>query len=286
VENLGTFEETGLICYAKIYEYITNATSGTLVYEDDITGINLDPLGGFASLGFNDYNFALEGVYGLEVQIPLLADDFPNNNEDILGIGIDGTPPTSQHTVDPATPDGENGWYVSDVTVSFTATDALSGVDHIEYKVNGGSVQTGISVTLTTDGDNDVEYRAVDNVGNAEGWNSVATIQIDQTAPTVELTWESPDNVNVVFTATCSDATSGMDYVEFYLNDGLMFTAPAVPFEYTITWSPTLKNAEFTAKAFDMAGHFDTDMVTGIEAIPVPQGQTTPTPVTQKTNSL
>ncbi|MCK5112707.1 MAG: hypothetical protein KAQ84_04120, partial [Thermoplasmatales archaeon] len=89
-----------------------------------------------------------------------------------------------------------------------------------------------------------------------------------------------------IFTATCSDATSGMDYVEFYLNEGLMFTAPAAPFEYTIVWSPTLKTAEFTAKAFDMAGHFATDMVTGIEAIPVPHGQTTPTPVTQQTNPL
>jgi len=290
LENLGTFEETGLTCYAEILEFITNETSGTLVWDANVTGIDLDPLGGEETLAFGSYGFPIQGVYGLYLDLPLGNDDFPNNNGDVLGIGVDDTAPNSQHTIDPATPDGENGWYVSDVTVSFTADDGTeawqSGVDHIEYKVNGGSVQTGNSVTLTTDGDHDVEYRAVDNVGNAEGWNSVTTIQIDQTVPNVELTWESPDNVNVVFTATCSDATSGMDYVEFYLNDGLMFTAPAVPFEYTIAWSPTLKTAEFTAKAFDMAGHFATDMVTGIEAIPVPQGQTTPTPVTQKTNSL
>jgi len=291
VENAGVFIETGMNVNAEIYEYITNTTVGTLVYDEDYTTGTLDPLGGQETATFPGYTFPdIAGVYLLIFTITLANDDYPDNNIMDLGIGVDNEAPNSQHTIDPATPDGLNGWYVSDVTVSFTADDGTevwqSGVDHIEYKVNGGSVQTGDSVTLTTDGDNDVEYRAVDNIGNVEGWNSVTTIQIDQTVPNVELTWESPDNVDVIFTATCSDATSGMDYVEFYLNDGLTFTAPAAPYEWTVVWSPGLKNAEFKAKAFDMAGNFATDMVTGIEAIPVPQGQTTPTPVTQKTNSL
>jgi len=118
-----------------------------------------------------------------------------------------------------------------------------------------------------------------------ETTNSV-TFDLDKTVPEIELTWESPDNVNVIFTATCSDATSGMDYVEFYLNDGLMFTAPAAPYEYTLPWSSGLEDAVFTAKAFDMAGNFDFDDVTGIVPVPVPQSQRTPTLVAQKTNSL
>ncbi|MCK5261925.1 MAG: hypothetical protein KAJ44_07065, partial [Thermoplasmatales archaeon] len=73
-------------------------------------------------------------------------------------------------------------------------------------------------------------------------------------------------------------------YVEFYLNDGWMFTDNAAPYEWTVVWSPGLKTAVFTAKAFDMAGHFATDDETGIVAFPYPHS--TPTPATQKTNPL
>jgi hypothetical protein len=34
---------------------------------------------------------------------------------------------------------GMNGWYVSDVDVSASATDTLSGVDYSEVRVNGGA---------------------------------------------------------------------------------------------------------------------------------------------------
>ncbi len=288
VENAGVFVEAGMNVNAEIYEYITNTTSGTLVYDEDYTTGTIDPLGGQETATFPDYTFDnIAGVYLLTITVTLPADDMPNNNIMELGIGVDNVAPNSQHTIDPATPDGENGWYVSDVTLDFTANDGTevwqSGLDHIEYRVNGGSWQTGISVTVTTDGEHTVQYKAIDNVGNEESANSV-DFKIDQTVPIVDLQWESPDNVHVDFTAVCSDATSDMDYVEFLLNDGLMFTDNAAPFEWSIVWTPSLKTAIFKSIAYDMAGNNAFDTETGIEAYPVPHS--TPNPVVRQTNPL
>src|SRR5262249_58219327 len=41
---------------------------------------------------------------------------------------IDKSPPVITPTVTPASPDGTNGWYTSDVTVSWSTTDPPSGV--------------------------------------------------------------------------------------------------------------------------------------------------------------
>jgi len=46
------------------------------------------------------------------------------------------------------------------------------------------------------------------------------------------------DNVHVIFTANCDDASSGIDRVEFYLNDELCFTDYIIPYEWTIVWPP------------------------------------------------
>ena len=175
----------------------------------------------------------------------------------------DITPPVTTCTLNPPEPNGENGWYVSDVEVTLNATDDMSGVNVTEYRINGGIIKTYTEpFNVTTDGEHMLEYRSIDYAGNVEDWKSVE-FKIDQTKPQIDLQWENPDNTFVIFTADCSDATSGMDYVEFYLNESLMFTDNAAPFEYTIMWSPGLKYAVFTATAFDMAGNSETDDISG-----------------------
>jgi hypothetical protein len=199
VENNGTFPEYGLTCYAEIWEYISDPENGSLVYEDEITDIDLEPLGGTELLNFKDFTFAYEGIYCLYIDLPLEIDDFPENNQRELVIGIDDTKPVSSHILNPPEPDGENGWYVNDLEVTLTASDprsndVSSGVDMIKYKVGGGSEQTIIGstgsflITQKHDGhDILVEYWAVDNVGNTESKHSF-TVDMDQTPPTTDLT--------------------------------------------------------------------------------------------------
>jgi hypothetical protein len=273
VNNLGTFKEKDLTCYAEIWDYI-NDTNGTLDYTANVSGITLDALGGEQTLAFASFNFQAEGAYGLFVNLPLTGDSSPSNNLKSLGIGVDTTPPVSTHGLTPITPDGKNGWYVSDVTVKITSTDpeshgVKSGVKEIQYKVDDGSwqTQTGSTATVkvTTDAQHTVYYKGVDNVGNTESEKNVK-FNIDKTKPTftMESSWHRDGGFKYIVTifANCTDAMSGMDKVEFYYNDVLQETVyktgvgVTVVFTWNYSYAPNL-NVTIKTIAYDKAGNND-----------------------------
>ncbi|NOU85883.1 hypothetical protein GC102_08865 [Paenibacillus sp. LMG 31460] len=125
--------------------------------------------------------------------------------------------PISSASVSTVTPDGSNGWYTSEVTVSIAVYDQISGVAKTEYQVNNGAwiTYTG-SIPAFVEGTYKVGYRSTDQAGNVE---QVKTIEfkIDQTAPlvTVQLDKTSlwPPNhemVTVHAAVYASDAASGV----------------------------------------------------------------------------
>jgi hypothetical protein len=125
--------------------------------------------------------------------------------------------PISSATLSSAAPNGSNGWYTSDVTVSLAVYDALSGVAKTEYQVNNGPwiTYTG-SIPAFVEGTYKIDYRSTDRAGNVE---EVQTIEfkIDQTAPllTVQLDKTSiwPPNHKMVTVQAAvygSDAGSGV----------------------------------------------------------------------------
>jgi hypothetical protein len=279
--NLGTFQELDQTCSAEIWEFITEPENGTQQYTDEITNIDLDtPLGGTVPLAFDDFTFAYEGRYGLYLAMPDANedDDFPKNNFIRYGIGVDDTKPVSEHSLDPADPDGENGWYVNDLEVTLTAhdpwsMDVSSGVKEIKYSVGGGATQTitgstGTFLITQEDDDNDVlvEYWAIDNVGNQESHHTF-TVDMDQTDPTVDLIYEVVEGDPIQgwlmrFTATATDATSGMDRVEFFLNEGHQATVSGAGPEYV--WEFTYYgdlSIDIRADAYDIAGNMAQDVV-------------------------
>jgi hypothetical protein len=282
--NLGTFDELDQTCTAEIWEYITDPENGTKQYEDAITNIDLDePLGGTVQLAFDDFTFAYEGRYGLFLAMPDANgdDDFPKNNAIRWGVGVDDTDPVSSHALNPADPDGENNWYVNDLEVTLSAYDPLvmdvsSGADFINYRVNDGTTQTidgDIEITgtfLITQADDlddvKVEYWAVDNVGNSEDSHTFY-IDMDQTDPTVDLTYEvvsgNPiQGWTLEFTATCSDATSGMDRVEFFLNAGLQSVVSGSGPTYQWSWIYFGDlSVDIRADAYDIAGNMASDII-------------------------
>jgi len=115
---------------------------------------------------------------------------------------------------------GSNGWYVSDVGVSLSATDTDSVVKDIHYKVDGGAytVTSGsaASFTLNTEAKHTVVYYAVDNSWNQEASHSL-NVNIDKTAPTVtasaspSLAKANNKSVLVTVSGNLSDAISGPD---------------------------------------------------------------------------
>ena len=154
----------------------------------------------------------------------------------IVSFDDDTTPPVTTVTLDPPEPDGDNGWYVSDVEVTLYATDDLSGVNTTYYRINNGTWEMYTEpFILESDGYYMIEYYSVDNAGNEEEVKS-AEIKMDQTPPTVELKRESIVNetgVKVIFSAYCDDVTSGLKGgVEFYMNDELQIYDEDEPYEW------------------------------------------------------
>lgn len=128
--------------------------------------------------------------------------------------GIDNEAPASAASVSGTT--GAGGWFTSQVAVTLTATDALSGVAFIEYRVNLGAFQTYANpVGISVDGVHTVEFFATDAVGNPEALQSLA-LRIDTTPPAFASTSPSgfvtiPD---VTVSWTADDATAGISRYE------------------------------------------------------------------------
>jgi len=161
----------------------------------------------------------------VNVVIPSLA---MSNNDDT-------TPPVTVCTLDPPIPNGENGWYVSDINVTLNATDDMSGVKEIYYRIDEGewNNHSGDIIVFSLNHDclidGFIEFYAIDFAGNIEETKSLCCIDIDQIPPYIDLTWEvyggNPvDGWEILFTATVFENCSGMDRVEFYLNGVLQET--------------------------------------------------------------
>ena len=179
-----------------------------------------------------------------------------NSNDDI-------TPPTTSYSLDPSTPNGENGWYKS-VAIIIYAYDSESGVNSIQVSLNGGSwlTQPGDIAIFIFDSDGDnflVRYTAVDNAGNQAPIKNF-TIDIDGTNPVVIFEYEC-EKIDwggwlFYFNATANDKTSKMNRVEFYLNDVLQDTVigpgPIYSWKSMPGWG---LNPIIRAVAYDFAGN-------------------------------
>jgi hypothetical protein len=280
VENNGTFPAYNLTCNAQIWDFIENH-NGTLLYEDEITDIDLEePVGGTKLLTFDDFTFTMEGVHGLYLDFPYEKDDFTENNNKYLVIGVDDTPPIVWiEGIDPEEPNGENGWYVDDILITICAEDPEiqegvpgSGVCGFYYSINGGSAQfvpgDCFSFIFAEDGEeNIVEFWAVDCVGNISPKYHII-FNMDQTVPDVVFSYEllgwTPRNGWLFeFTAIAVDAMSGMDRVEFFLNNELqeIIEDPGPEYIWTLYYTPIPGNAVFRATAYDKAGLFESDEI-------------------------
>ena len=152
-----------------------------------------------------------------------------------LSTNDDTTPPVTTHTLDPPEPDGDNDWYVNDVNVTLKATDDMSGVKEIHYRVAEGEWKnhTGDFLIIVLDYDclidGLIEFYAVDFVGNQEETKSVSGIKIDQLPPEINFTYKITGGNELTgwdirFTVETMDDCSSVFCVEFLLNGVLQDT--------------------------------------------------------------
>ena len=114
--------------------------------------------------------------------------DYIRITPDDCPTGADTTAPTTTATSAPAP--NAAGWSNADVNVTLTGADNAngSGVDKVEYKVDGGAFATySAPVAITADGTHTVEYRSTDKAGNVEATKSL-TVKVDKAAPATTAT--------------------------------------------------------------------------------------------------
>jgi hypothetical protein len=142
-----------------------------------------------------------------------------------LTADLAGTPPTTTVALAPSTPNGSNGWYVSNVHVTATATDAAGGSCTAETRcildpasppasfgdIPPGCAFTGAGADVSSDGTHVIYAASKGVAGNVETPVSVA-FKIDKTPPTVTC---GPTPVFLLggmggnVSASVTDATSG-----------------------------------------------------------------------------
>jgi hypothetical protein len=163
---------------------------------------------------------------------------------------LDATPPSTSVSFNGTM--GDNWWYTAPVTTTLNATDSQSGVLSTFFKINAGDwTAYTIPFPISLDGINTISYYSIDLVGNAET-SHTAELKIDQTLPSITLTKEQLDLLDVKFTAQASDEASGISRVEFSLDDQLQYTDTQSPYEWT--WSG-FGDYTVTATAYDLAGN-------------------------------
>jgi len=116
--------------------------------------------------------------------------DNAGNREDTKSadIKIDMTPPVTEHEFEGII--GEDGWFVSNVTITLSAEDEMpfvlrtinrdsSGVNYTMYKVDDGEWTTYVDpFVVAEDGDHTLYYYSVDLAGNIEPTNSLSKRQV------------------------------------------------------------------------------------------------------------
>ena len=142
-------------------------------------------------------------------------------------------------TVDPTDATvAPGGWRNTPQTIAVSAVDITSGVDHVEWELDGGLTQTGPSgsnVPISGDGVHTLRVRAVDTAGNISDWTT-HTVRIDTVTPTDTTSpsggWQTAPLAVLV---TGSDAHSGVTEVSWRVDGGATTTTTSLPAGPTVS---------------------------------------------------
>ncbi len=143
-------------------------------------------------------------------------------------INIDMLPPLTVASMGGSS--GNNGWYISPVTVTLKSTDGGSGVNGTKFRLDDLAWQTYTGLfTVSDEGNTTLYYDSIDNVGNMEMTKST-TIMIDAISPNIACnvsgTMGAQDwyRSNVVVTLNATDTgPSGLSKAEYTI-DGANWT--------------------------------------------------------------
>lgn len=156
---------------------------------------------------------------------------------------------------------GSNNWFISEVMVTFSAMDNISGVDRTEYRFDN---DTWITYTtpfnIDAEGNTTVYYKSVDKAGNVETTKS-EIIKIDKTPPSASIISPQANQTmnvgaTVTFDASGSFDNLGIASYEWDFGDGATGTSVSISHAYS---NPGVYDVTLTV--IDEAGNTGTDSI-------------------------
>lgn len=151
---------------------------------------------------------------------------------------------------------GQNGWYISSVFVSFLYEPGA--VKEIHYRIGDGNWNLyTVPFEVTLEGAYYISWYWIDK-NDIQHDGSPIELKIDLTLPTITLekSW-TPSNV-ITFEAVVSDAISGVERVEFYLDDVFQEMLTSPPYEWVHN-KVVGENPIIVGTVYDFAGHSQSD---------------------------
>ncbi|RDE16934.1 MAG: hypothetical protein C4K47_00630 [Candidatus Thorarchaeota archaeon] len=157
-----------------------------------------------------------------EIRVAVFAFDVAHERREDGAMKIDKMAPDTSIALGGS---AESGWYYTDVPVTLSATDVLSGVATTYYSLDSGTwTRYQGPFTVSGDGEHTVSYYSTDQAGNLEAAES-QSFRIDKTAPAIVISLDGTmgDNgwyvTEVVATITVTDSLSGITMAWFYMWD-------------------------------------------------------------------
>jgi len=234
----------------------TDSLSGLDHFETAIDG---GPFSNAGTATSKQFTGLADGPHTLAVLAYDVAGNVATAN---VGFSVDTTSPTLTLT----TPT-EGSWVnTSAVVVTWQGSDGLSGLDHYEAMIDGGSWSTtgtaaSIQFNNLTEGSHTVTVLAYDVAGNFA--MAAVNFAVDTVSPLVTVL-SPPSNGeervgDVTFEWASMDATSGVDHYQFWLDDGARTNTTSANF--TIDSIPDGVHT-FHVIAVDLAGNQNETSVT------------------------
>jgi hypothetical protein len=225
-----------------------------------------------------DVSATADGTHTVTVKA---IDNVGNYREESVTIYLDKTPPTASMCLNPLNPDGQNGWYVTNPSVTLLATDLISGVNAILFHWDSGIDQTYIGSFNPPEGNNTLYYHAIDNAGNASTPAS-QVVKVNTTPPSFSNLPGGNQPINLTDGQVITDAIYliqvapgdpiGIERVEFSVDDNLIcnLSTPNTNGVYACPWNTSQYHSTIKVTAYDLSGLTSTLTRTVITAWELP----------------